>query len=113
MFAIFNELNDDDDYDIICRKHTHISSQIPHRVCKARIYRDTASDLAGDQAFGDTGTDIGNPPPGRVLDDEFHAKIFNEKILSLARQSPEFLRALRKRHERKRALELELKRRRK
>ncbi|MDH3552841.1 MAG: hypothetical protein OER22_09530 [Gammaproteobacteria bacterium] len=29
VFALFNDLNDDDGYDIICKKETRIGSQLP------------------------------------------------------------------------------------
>ena len=32
IYDLFNELNDDDGYDIICKKETQLGSQIPKRV---------------------------------------------------------------------------------
>jgi len=42
-FKLFNELNTDDDYDIICRRERPWGSQFKHRVCKARFHREAQS----------------------------------------------------------------------
>lgn len=38
LYSEFNRLNDKDEYDIFCRKHRPIGSQILRNECKARMY---------------------------------------------------------------------------
>ena len=62
-FALFNELNVDNDYDIVCRRETPTGSYIPVRTCRPRYVdrlETIASQdfLAGDGYFDPT---ISNP----------------------------------------------------
>lgn len=45
-YALFNELNTEDDYDIICRTERPWGSQFTHRVCQARFEREARSRAA-------------------------------------------------------------------
>ena len=47
-YALFNQLNTEDDYDIICRTERPWGSQFTHRVCKARFEREAQSRAALD-----------------------------------------------------------------
>ena len=86
-FALFNELNVDNDYDIVCRRETPTGSHIPVRVCRPR-YADrleaeaTQDFLAGD-GFFDPGGDI-----------MYHEDILKQKLALMAREHPEFHSAL-------------------
>lgn len=91
VYALFNDLNEDDGYDIICKKETRIGSQIPKRVCLARMYREALAEETVDEDFGSVRT-------GRMTRNSKHQKILQEKMRTLARQHPELLQALRKRH---------------
>jgi len=91
LYAIFNSLNDDDRYDIICKKETRIGSQIPHRVCLARLFRDAMPEAAEDDVL--VGIHIRNMPGAKK-----HMKILKEKILAIAAMHPELLAALNERH---------------
>jgi len=99
VYALFNDLNEDDGYDIICKKETRIGSQIPKRVCLARMYRDALSQATEDEELGSL--TIGKMPRGVK-----HQTILREKMRALAIEHPELLAALKKRH----ALEQEFKR---
>lgn len=90
VFTLFNELNDDDGYDIVCRKRARIGSRIPKRVCLARMYREYIEDETVD--YG------GQFPIGKMPGAARHEKIFLEKLERLANENPEFLRALAKRY---------------
>lgn len=92
VYALFNDLNDDDGYDIICKKETRIGSQIPHRVCLARMYREAVAEATVDQDSG------GFMPAGRMAGSSKHQKILREKMLALAIEYPELSAALKKRH---------------
>lgn len=91
VYALFNDLNEDDGYDIICKKETRIGSQIPKRVCLARMYREALAEETVDE-------DSGFVTTGRMTRSSKHQKILQEKMRSLAKQHPELLQALRKRH---------------
>lgn len=92
VYDMFNELNDDDDYDIICKKETRIGSQIPHRICLARMYRDQVAEATLDD---DDGIHM---PVGNMTRSSKHQKILVEKMRALAIEHPELLGALRTRY---------------
>ncbi len=103
MYAIFNELNTDDGYDIICKKETRIGSQIPKRVCLARMYRERRSEAAMDE------TEVfveGRMPAARR-----HQRILVGKMRALAEQHPELLKAVQRRQLRIQEFEAERERR--
>jgi len=89
-FGLFNDLNDDDAYDIICKKETRIGSQIPKRVCLARMYRDAVSEATEDEESGILLT-------VKITGSSKHQKILREKMRVLANEHPELLQALRQR----------------
>lgn len=45
-FKLFNELNTDDDYDIICRRERPWGSQFERRVCRARFHHEAKAQAA-------------------------------------------------------------------
>jgi len=100
VYAIFNELNDDDAYDIICRRETRVGSQIRYRVCLASVLRDTVAD---DEIDDDAGTVTVSHNTSRSR----HQKILAEKMRQLASENPELLEALKVRLLLKRRLEEE------
>ncbi len=99
VYDMFNELNDDDDYDIICKKETRIGSQIPHRICLSRRYRDKLAEATVEESDGMQMT------VGGMTSNKKHQKIMMEKMRALATAHPELLDALRERYR----LESELK----
>jgi hypothetical protein len=97
-YALFNELNDDDAYDIICKKETRIGSQFRYRVCLPAILRDTEVEQALDE-------DTGTVSVSRKASQSRHQKILAEKMRQLAIENPELLEALRVRLALKKRLE--------
>lgn len=91
IYELFNELNDDNGYDIICKKETRIGSQIPQRVCLARMYRDEVALATVDQE----GPAI---PVGNRTSSSRHQEILIDKMRALSAEHPELLEALRKRY---------------
>lgn len=91
VYALFNDLNEDDGYDIICKRETRIGSQIPRRVCLARMYREALAEETADE-------DLGFVPAGTMTRSSKHQKILQEKMRALAKEHPELLEALRNRH---------------
>ena len=92
VYSLFNDLNDDDRYDIICKRETRIGSQIPRRICQARMFRDAVAEAAEDVAEGEL---MG----GAMVNSSKHNAILREKMAALASEHPELLAALKKRLE--------------
>lgn len=90
VFSLFNDLNEDDGYDIICKKRPRIGSRIPKRVCLARMYREYIEDETVD--YG------GHFPVGKMPGAARHEKIFKEKLEKLAMENPQLLQALAERY---------------
>ena len=97
-YTLFNELNDDDRYDVICKKETRLGSQIPRRICQMRIVREAMSDVAEDWY-----EDGHKSRPNLVMSK--HNEIFREKLTKLANENPELLEALKERLALKRKFE--------
>lgn len=91
LFRIFNELNEDDDYDMICENERPVGTRIARRVCRARLFREKMAEDAKRAMDGDVMT-------GVVIDSEKHNEILQEKLRSMAMKSPEFAEALQKRY---------------
>ena len=104
-YAIFNDLNTDDRYDIVCKKEARIGSQIVRRVCLSRMYRDALSDATEDAAEdaedaedAANGASVGVGTVGANISSRKHQQILREKMRSLASENQELLAALKKRH---------------
>ena len=91
VYDLFNELNNDDGYDIICKKETRIGSQIPQRICLARMYREQVAEETLDEEGGPIV--IGN-----MTRSSRHQQILLEKMRALAGRHPELLDALKERY---------------
>ena len=92
IFDIFNEINEDDDYDVICRRRAPIGSQIPRTECKARLFWDALSDHSENT---DETIIIGQVIPNP----QAHAAKLRELIRDAAIANPALLDALRKRRD--------------
>ncbi len=90
VYATYNELNDDDDYDIICKLQAPIGSQIKRRVCQARLYRDALAAEVEDE----DGSILFITPK---LNAKKHNQILREKMRKVASENPQLVVALRKR----------------
>ena len=91
VYELYNALNDNDDYDIICRKEARVGSQIKFRVCLSRFMRDAISEAAEeDEGF----VSLTQP---RVIE-ERHDRMLRENMRAVADNNPELVAALRKRH---------------
>lgn len=87
VLSLFNDLNSDDDYDIICRRLARIGSQITRIECKARIYWDAESDIAQGE--------LPSPHPFRPLRNPAkHVAIFREKMIEISEKEPSLRLAL-------------------
>ena len=50
LYEEFNRLNDDNDFDIVCREHRPVGSQFPRTFCKTNIYWDALEEMSEDEA---------------------------------------------------------------
>lgn len=87
IYSMFNELNTDDDYDIICRKMARIGSQIVRNNCKARLYWDSLSELAEE-------TDGGLSTPQPLSNPQKHSATFRAKLADLANENATLRQAI-------------------
>lgn len=100
VYDLYNLLNDDDAYDIICKKEAPIGSQIPRRICQARLYRDAVAEVAEEMQ-----TDGVLTRP--AVNEATHNRLLREKMRTLANENPDLMAALRKRLALKKRFEAE------
>ena len=103
-FALFNSLNNEDEYDILCYREAPTGSHISRRICRPN-YVSQARSLET-RAFL-----RGQPPPSAWAIIQHKDKILREKMETLVVERPEFLKAINEFAEAKENLESEHKRR--
>ncbi len=86
-FALFNELNVDNDYDIVCQRETPTGSHIPVRVCRPRYVDRLEAEATQDFLAGDGFFD----PGGDIM---YHEDILKQKLARMVEEHPEFHAAL-------------------
>ncbi|MFL2546997.1 MAG: hypothetical protein ACJ0SL_06505 [Candidatus Rariloculaceae bacterium] len=88
VLAIFNSLNDEDDYDIHCERETPLDSNIPVRVCRAnfvnRLEARAAQDMMAGRGYFDPGGDL-----------RYHERILRQKMSAFMEEDPDLYQALR------------------
>jgi hypothetical protein len=90
IYETFNELNNDDAYDIICTREAPIGSQIPRRVCRSGFM--VESETAAFMDFLDTGYgEVSLSRQRLVLEHQ------REIMAELANKNPDFLQLLKRR----------------
>ena len=87
VLAVFNSLNDDDDYDIRCYRETPLGSNIPVRTCRARFVDNEQARAAQDFMGG-----LGYVDPIGQL--RYHDGILRQKMATLMEESPDLYQAL-------------------
>ena len=87
FYQLYNVLNDDDDFDILCRKEAPVGSHILRRVCKANFERLPDADDATVLRMG-----LG-AAPGEIVKVKKRAELM-EKMERLVTDNPELLDAL-------------------
>ena len=90
IYDTFNDLNDDDAFDIICTKEAPIGSQISRRVCRSRFLVESETEAFLD--FLDTGYGEVSLSRQRLV-----LKHQSEIMANLANENPAFLQMLKKR----------------
>lgn len=109
MFGLFNELNDDNRYDIRCREEKAIGTLISQRMCKPEFLRaameqNAKAFVAGVQSFSSLmlvdangSISFSSLPPQAVINHQY--PILAEKMNALVQQNPEFAESVAKHHE--------------
>ena len=87
VLAVFNSLNDDDDYDIYCVRETPLGSNIPVRVCRAKFVDKEQAQAAQDYLGG-----LGYVDPIGQL--RYREGILRQKMATLMEESPDLFQAL-------------------
>jgi hypothetical protein len=109
MFGLFNELNDDDRYDILCREEKRIGTLISQRVCRpeflrAAMERNAKAFVVGLQSFsslvleGEMGLASFSIMPLQA-EANYRYPILQEKMTALVQQNPEFAKSVAEHHE--------------
>ena len=91
IYRIFNELNEDDDYDMICKTERPVGTHISRRVCRARLFREAMAEDARRAMNGEVMT-------GPMINTQKHNKILQEKLRSMVLEYPELAEAVQKRY---------------
>jgi len=88
VLAAFNSVNNDNEYDIVCRRETPINSLIPVRVCRARFV-DTVNARATQEAL--QGSSIYVNPLAEL---RYHDNILRQKMSELLEDNPRLHEAM-------------------
>ncbi len=98
VFDMFNELNEQDEYDMVCYKEARIGSQIRFRVCKPGFMR-AAESAAAEDYLMDIQSD--GMAQANVFWADWQRKSLHQReiMARLANENPQFLELLKKRLE--------------
>jgi hypothetical protein len=98
VFDMFNELNEQDEYDMICLKEARIGSQIRFRVCKPGFMLNAEEEAAEEYLVDIQSDGISQSSPFRG---DWKRKSLQQRELmaKLANENPQFLELLKKRLE--------------
>ena len=100
MFGLYNELNTDEKYDIVCRADTRIFSHIREKSCRPEYAWTAMMDEAQNRARGEEQ----GVPVAIVLADQYPR--LNAKFQEMLQKSPELFSAFAKHYELKEQLRL-------
>ncbi len=94
LFGKFNELNDDDDYNINCFRYTHTGTHIPRRVCVPKFLVAATAENAGEVAFSFFYDPFGSPfllsQRAMVNETSREYEILQAKMEKFAKEDPVF-----------------------
>lgn len=105
VYKMFNDLNTDKDYDMVCQRRARIGSQIRYRVCKPRIAWTAESERWSDWVDDDV-VDLAMPTRTRIEDRKYMQRQ-REIMAEIANTNPEFLELLKRRLALRKAYEAE------
>ncbi|MCP5329546.1 MAG: hypothetical protein H7A05_04785 [Pseudomonadales bacterium] len=87
FYRVFNQLNEDDDFDVECRKYTPTGSNIPQTGCEPRFLTKRRGDNANDYRQG-TDELVGNDALVKELQPQFEE--LTAKMNALAKENQYF-----------------------
>jgi len=90
FFALFNELNKDDDYDVHCGNEARTGTRLKQRVCRVHYYEKAQADEARAMLTGDYA------PPADMIALERGAE-YEKKALAVINAHPELRKLIRER----------------
>lgn len=96
VYEMFNTLNEEGEYDMICYKEARIGSQIRYQVCKPEFMWNAISE-ASEDALLDAGLGIGTMYTLNRAELNGKAEYQRELMARLANENPQFLSLLKKR----------------
>lgn len=98
MYGLYNELNKDDQYDIVCTLDTRVFSHIKEKTCLPVYAREALMEEAQNQARGMQGQSAsGAPPLQAVLSYEYPR--LDARFKEMVEQNPELFDAVAKHYE--------------
>lgn len=100
FFRRYNELNDNDEFDMICKRETRLGSQIPRTVCHSRLHRERLSENASDALEEDGSYFI----VSRSWRSQHYRKV-RDNVTRVLEQSPELSQMMSNRAEIRRRIE--------
>ena len=92
FFDLYNELNDDDRFDIICENRRPIGTRIQVRECKAQFVRDAEVDAIQDALMMNNAPANVTAQPVRASKRDYRK--LDEKLKQFAVENPELQEAL-------------------
>lgn len=92
FFDLYNQLNDDDKYDIVCETKKPLGTRISVRECKAQFVRDAEYEAIQDALQFSSSVANVTARPIRTSSKDY--EILDEKLKSFAVSSPELREAL-------------------
>lgn len=87
FYALFNSINDDDDFDILCIDEAPTGSRVKRRVCRANFELQATAEEA-------RGVTLGIPTQSARGEITNKKRVFLEKMELLVNENPELLKAL-------------------
>lgn len=90
FFALFNELNTDDDFDVHCTIDTPTGTRISQRICRVQFYETAQAEWARSLMTGDS-----VPPPDLVALER--SAEYKQKALAIINAHPELRRLVKMR----------------
>jgi len=92
FFDLYNELNDDDRFDIICENRRPIGTRIQVRECKARFVRDAEVEATQNALVMDNSPANVAAQPIRASKEDYET--LDKKLKTFAVENPELQKAL-------------------
>lgn len=96
VYEMFNTLNEEAEYDMICHKEARIGSQIKYQVCKPAFMWNAISEASQDTLL-DAGLGINTMYPLNRAELNGKVEYQRELMAHLANENPQFLSLLKKR----------------